>query len=598
VRHLWDRVRELKLDQVTIGYTVGGWAIIQAISLGASAFQWQPWILQTVIAVAVLGLPASLIGAWALALRESGHLIKPTKVDRQVLTILGALLGLAAILVVVVFWPGRHAASSNLAADQSTAPAASLAVLPFANLGGDESKRYISDGISDQLINALSKIPALSIAAQTSSFSFVGKHQDVKTIARALNVRMILEGSVFEDHGRIRIIAELIDAATGFQIWSDSFDRNLDDILAAQDSITRAITAALTQRLLGKAIASPSQPANAIDPATYRTFLLGRFYVQRDTQEDLRRAADLFKQVTLKAPKYAEGFAQYSHTLVSLETEYGDPAALVPAEQAAQRALVLDPKSILALRSLLAISLEKWDWLAAADYFRRARDINPNNSGVQHSQSILAAAFNYPEQDLEAEKKAADLDPLSFAEHFNLAIWYSQQGRYEEALKAQNAALQLQPTNMAGRDSKCSIEVEGNHLKDAEQLAASMASEYAASAYWLLGCPFDLAVAQGRLAGARKLLDRAAAGYSPSDGNATVFGNSYRRLGDLTTAMMWYERAYAARERDLLLVPTDRLQTRALLNDARWKALWSRQPIQDWLSARAAVGHILGVKTI
>jgi TolB-like protein len=592
VQHIWDRVRAQKLDRLTIAYTVAGWAVVQAVSLGASAFGWSPWILQAAIAVAVLGLPVALLGAWVAALREDGRFHKPALVDHQILVTLGGLLGVAALLVIVLFWPRWHAGAGL--ADQPPAPDASLAVLPFANLSGDEGKRYISDGVSDQLINALSRIPGLSIAAQTSSFSFAGKRQDVKAIARALNVRMILEGSVLEDAKRVRIAAELIDAATGFPIWSDSFDRNADDILAAQDSVTNAITAALTKRLLKKTIAAPS-PANAIDAATYRTFLLGRFYAQRDTQEDLQKAANLFKQVMAKAPNYAEGFAQYAHALVSLETEYGDPAALVPAEQAAQRALVLDSRNILALRSLLGLSLEKWDWLAAADYFRRAREINPDNSGVLHSQSVLAAAFNFPQQDLQAEKKAADLDPLSFAEHYNLAVWYSQQGRYDEALKAQNAALQLQPTNMAGRDSKCSIEVEGNRLKDVERSMAGMASEYAASVYWLLGCPFDLAVAQGKRAEARKMADRAAAGYTPSDGDATAFGNAYRRLGDLTTAMTWYERAYAARERDLLLVPNDRLQSPALLHDARWKALWARQPIKDWLSARARVARILGV---
>jgi TolB-like protein/Tfp pilus assembly protein PilF len=474
-----------------------------------------------------------------------------------------------------------------------TPPAASVAVLPLANLSGDPKKAYFSEGVADQLINTLSQIPSLHVAARTSSFAFETKKQDVKSIARSLNVRSVLEGSVLGAGDRVRIAVQLVDGQTGFQVWSRSYDRDLSDILAVQDSIARQIADALGSHLLGKAT-SP-QGARSIDPESYRLFLQGRFFVARDAEADYRRAADLFKQVTVRAPDYANGFAEYGSALIALALDYGDSAVFAPAEAAARRALALDSRNLLALRTLMLVSIAKWDWLAAADRFRSARDINPNSYGVLHSQSVLAATMNFPQQDFEAEKMAADLDPLSFVAHYNLAVWYFQQGRYDEAVMLQQKALLLQPANPAGRDALCSNEVARNNLAEAHRILAGLASLYTSDPDWRMGCPLDLALAEGRKTDARKFADGAAAAYSVSGGGATEIGNAYRRLGDIDQAMRWYERAYAARERSLLLVPSDRLQTPALLADSRWKALWARPPIRDWEMARREVAKLLGV---
>src|SRR5581483_5958683 len=259
-------------------------------------------------------------------------------------------------------------------------------------------------------------------------------------------------------------------------------------------------------------------------------------------------------------------------------------------------ALALDGRNLLALHTLMAVSISRWDWLAASDDLRRARAINPNSAIVLHSQSVLAATMNLSQQDFEAEKKAADLDPLAFVPHFNLAIWYFQQGRYDEAAAAQRNALLLQPSNTAGRDSLCTIQVVRGRLAEAHQITTGLEAVYKSDPFWRIGCPLDLALAEHRKADALKFANEAAAAYSSGGGSATAIGNAYRSLGDLTQAMIWYERAYAARERDFLLVPEDRLQTRALLRDPRWKALWARQPVQDWESARVEVGAALGAR--
>ncbi|MBV9570607.1 MAG: hypothetical protein JO056_05125 [Alphaproteobacteria bacterium] len=598
MRYLLDNIRDRKFDRVAVGYTVAAWAVIQATSVGASAFAWPMWVLQAVIVAGVGGLPIVLLGAWTLGVRRNteGHGFRPSRADWHMLGLMGPFLLVASAAFIFVFWPRPTA---NTLAAQTVAgepPPNSIAVLPFANLGGDANKLYFSQGIAEQLINALSQIPALRVAARTSSFSFQGKSQSLTAIARALNVRSVLEGSVLAVGDRIRIAVQLEDSRTGFQIWSKSYDRDLSDILAVQDSISAEIANAISERLLGKKTIVSAAAARTIDPESYRMFLQGRFYAARDDEADYRRAASLFQRVTLRAPNYADGFAEYGNALNALAADYGDSSAFAASERATRRALALDGRNLRVLHTMMVVSISKWDWLGAADWFRRSRAINPNSSVTLHSQSVLASAMNFPQQDFEAEKKAADLDPLSFIKHFNLAVWYFEQARFDDAAKAARDALLLQPSNAAGSDLLCTIQVARHKLSEAHRIAASLATGYSSNPDWRAGCPMDIALAEGRKADARKIVDEVARAYSPG-GGATAIGSAYRRLGDLDRAMLWYERAYSARERELLQVPQDRRQSPALLANPRWKALWKRQPIRDWEEARHEVRAILNVGT-
>lgn len=596
MRYLLENLRDRRLDRVAIGYTVAAWAVVQGTSVGAAAFAWPAFVLQAVIAVAVVGLPVALVGAWALAVRDktAGFEFQPSRADWHLLGVIGLFLLAASAVLIWTFWPHRTAATSGQEAAAGAPPANSLAVLPFANLSGDASKVYLSEGIADQLINALSQIPALRVAARTSSFSFQGKNQKLSAIAQALNVRSVLEGSVITARDRIRIAVQLGDARTGFQIWSRSYDRDLSDILVVQDSISAEIAKAISERLLGKKTSMSIAAARTIDPETYRLFLQGRFYAIRDDEADYRRAAKLFRQVTLRAPNYADAFAEYGNAMIALASDYGDSSAFAQGERATRQAVRLNGHNLRALHTMMVVSISRWDWLGAADWVRRSRAINPDSSVSLHSQSVLASAMNLPQQDFEAEKKAADLDPLSFVKHYNLAIWYFQQARYNDAFKAVKDALLLQPSNGSGSDLLCTIQVARHELSEAHRIATSLSAVYSSNPEWRAGCPLDLALAEGRKADARKIVDEVAKAYNPG-GGATEIGSAYRKLGDLDQAMLWYERAYSARERELLLVPEER-QTAALLADLRWKSLWARQPIRDWEEARREVSGSLRFK--
>jgi TolB-like protein len=209
--------------------------------------------------------------------KEHGHARPATSGDAAILAGIAAIFVVLAAALSLALWSKRV----DVQLKPGAPPAASVAVLPLANLSGDPKKDF-SEGIADQLINTLSQIPSLHVAARTSSFAFERKNQDVKSIARSLNVRSVLEGSVLGAGDRVRIAVQLVDGQTGFQVWSRSYDRDLSDILAVQDSIARQIADALGSHLLGKA--TPTQGARSINPESYRLFLQGRFFVERDAE--------------------------------------------------------------------------------------------------------------------------------------------------------------------------------------------------------------------------------------------------------------------------------------------------------------------------
>ncbi|HEY1960862.1 MAG TPA: hypothetical protein VGG69_00470, partial [Rhizomicrobium sp.] len=259
MEQLLELARERKLDRVGAAYAVTAWILVQAASIAFPAFDAPPAALRWLIVALIVGFPLALTLTW-FAQPRSATVLKPLS-SRDWL--LFSLIGLVAVLLAVqlsmgLFWRSGAPGAQSSATTQT---ASSIAVLPFANLSGDPSKVYFSDGIADQLITELAQTPSLRVAARSSSFSFRGKDVDVKTVARALGVRAVLEGSVREAGNRVRIAAELVDAANGFQIWSQSYDRDLTNILSLQDEIAHSITEAVAQRFLGHRVAARRAPA-------------------------------------------------------------------------------------------------------------------------------------------------------------------------------------------------------------------------------------------------------------------------------------------------------------------------------------------------
>jgi serine/threonine-protein kinase len=331
----------------------------------------------------------------------------------------------------------------------STKPAASqpsIAVLPFANMSADKEQEYFSDGLAEEIINALAQIPGLKVIARTSSFAFRGKEQDITRIAETLRVKTILEGSVRRAGNRIRVTAQLIDAADGSHIWSERYDRELADVFAVQDEIAAAIARTLRGRLESELPAArqykPTLPA-------YEAYLKGQYQFSKYTPEGLSRSRQLFEQAIRLDPKYLDPREALVWSELHLVVEGVQSAHdTVPAMRAAvHKILELDNANARALSTLGAIAAYyDYDGAEADLRFRQAIAAAPADYGIRwrHAILYLSPVLGREEEALEASAKGIELDPLSVFARAMRCHWLNLAGLYERAASEARAALEIE----------------------------------------------------------------------------------------------------------------------------------------------------------
>jgi serine/threonine-protein kinase len=319
----------------------------------------------------------------------------------------------------------------------------SIAVLPFVNMSADKDNEYFSDGLAEEILNALAQVQGLKVIARTSSFAFRGKEQDITKIAEALRVRTVLEGSVRRSGNRIRVTAQLIEAHEGTHLWSERYDRQIEDLFAVQDEIAGAIAVALQVKLfpgrLGKAY-KPSLPA-------YEALLKGRYHLQRNTPEAHRAAKVFLEQAVELDPRYARAHAELGvFYLVSGAWGLGSVAeAMTLAKQQAGKAFHIDPEEPQCNVVLGAVSaLYDFDWKRGTEHFRRAMasESVPADTNARYAMFCLAPLGRLEEAKTEMEH-AIEKDPLSFLWRSMLAMILSNLGRHEQAIAEARKALDI-----------------------------------------------------------------------------------------------------------------------------------------------------------
>ncbi len=570
------------LDRIATAYAVAGWLLVQGASIVIPAFDAPSWTLKAFILVTVAGFPVVLVIGWFAAPRaQIAQTEEASNRELVLLALLGAVLLLSVSEFAYVI--GRPSPAAKPVA-KAAAQQASIAILPFVNMSGDPAREVFSDGISEELLNDLSNVASLRVAARTSSFAFKGKNEDVKHIADVLNVRSILEGSIREDGQHIRISAQLINAADGFQLWSGSFDREMTGILTLEDDIARAITAALTDKLLGKPNAAlPGKPAS-IDPKAYRQYLEGLHELGPRTPEGVAKAVALFEQVTALAPDFADGFAGLGRALLNHADNHPEQAELKPAAEAAlARALALDPDNINALAAHLDLALHKLDWETARVDAARMRAISPNSNTVLHEMFRYYQILGFPERALEAARGAAALDPLSVVDRLNVAAAATHIAHYGEAASAAQSALALHAHHAYVEALLCTAYAHTGRLDDARAIAAEFSK--ANDRDDAEGCAFDIAVGDMRMADARKIVDGMASRFSSLDMPAADIGDDYAVAGGSESAFPWLQRAYDAKEYQLFTIGFDRAIPPEFFGKPGWKALSQRPLFKDWQAA-------------
>ncbi|HET6639268.1 MAG TPA: tetratricopeptide repeat protein, partial [Gemmatimonadota bacterium] len=355
---------------------------------------------------------------------------------------------LLIILSVALLFRDRQNAADELrdpaavAAAEREVPQASIAVLPFENMSADPDNEYFADGLAEEILNALADVPGLKVAARTSSFSFKDEDVDIPTIATALGVRTVLEGSVRKSGDRVRITTQLVNAEDGLHLWSETYDRDLDDIFVVQEEIARAIVGALEVRLATGAalVERPTENQEA-----HEEYLRGRFLWSQRTPESFRAAAEHLERAVELDPDFALAWA-------GLADVYFNLPGWEKAREAAERALELDPNLGQAHIALGMHHAGKFAWAAADEEFRRGIELDPRYPRGHLEYAYFLGPQGRLDEALEHARIALELDPLSLGIGRGYAIILMYAGRYEEALAAADRVSELDPnfaTNVA-----------------------------------------------------------------------------------------------------------------------------------------------------
>ncbi len=311
-RGLWAKLRRRKVVQWGIIYAAGAWGFLQGLEYATDTFHWPDRIQQFTTLALLIGLPIVLVTAWYHGDRGQQRVSSAELIIITLLFLVGGGIfwrydratDVASPATVASGPPGATPGTPSVIAEKS------IAVLPFVNMSGDVENEYFSDGISEEILNVLAKVPDLSVAARTSSFQFKGEKRDLAEIATLLKVRMVLEGSVRKQADRVRVTAQLIDAGTGFHLWSETYDRELKDIFAIQDEIARAIGTELKVRVLGKGegMVAVSGTTNV---EAHDLYLRGLTLWRVREEDELFAAIDAFNRAISADPGFAEAWAAW-----------------------------------------------------------------------------------------------------------------------------------------------------------------------------------------------------------------------------------------------------------------------------------------------
>jgi serine/threonine-protein kinase len=442
----FERLKQRKIVQWAVAYFAAAFALIQVLDLVGQRFAWPDWIARAAIVVAAIGFAITLVLAWYHGERGQQRV---TAIEIAVVAILVAIGG-AWVWRVAHPDVVAHAEPARPAAPATAPDLRSIAVLPLVNTSGDPGNEYFSDGLSEELISVLARVPDLKIIGRTSSFRFKNTNDDSRTIGERLGVAHLLEGSVRKQGERVRIAVDLIAAADGRQLWSQTYDREIRDIFAVQTEIATAVVDQLKLKLLGVATSALAPMREPSLPA-YTAMLQGAHLLQNFNETNLRQSIVYFEEATRLDPEYALAYARLAGAWRSLAALYlSDATAIADAYRkagnAADVALRLSPDLSEAYTARGYLKLTATFDLAGAEAdFRRAADLAPSDYRPIDGLGYLLAAQGRLDEAEATARRAIDLEPLSVTPALNLARIQMASGRLDDAETNLRKAIALQP---------------------------------------------------------------------------------------------------------------------------------------------------------
>ncbi|HZJ38098.1 MAG TPA: tetratricopeptide repeat protein [Chthoniobacterales bacterium] len=543
--------------KVAVAYGVVSWLLVQIATQVFPVFEIPNWASRTVVFLLLLGFPVALILAWAYELTPEGlqraDEIDPTKpiVRRGGLALNFVIIGvLLAVIAIMTFQHNRSDKSPNVTAKKS------IAILPFLDLSPTKDQEYFSDGISEQIINSLAHFHGLFVVARTTAFSFKNKNVDIREVGRQLGVSHMLEGSVSHGPGKVRVVAQLIDVANGYHLWSETYDSTEKDLLSVQSDVATKVANALQIKLH---LSETTQLAKQLtqDPEAYDLYLRGRYLLNKRAADSIQKGRALFEEAVAKDPRFAVGHAGIadSYILLGKIGELTGDEAASRAWPEVSTALELDDNLAEGYVSRATILTDfEWNWSAAEPDYRKAIELNPNNANAHHWYARHLAQIGRSDEALGEIEAAEKLDPLSPFIRTSKGKILSTARRYNEAIDQCRRALDLE-SDFAGAFSTLAQAYLHNRQYPEGIEAAKKYVEHSKGSGWAkLELAYAYAVASNKAESDRIVNEVTSqpGPFSPYD-MATICG----ALGDADGVFRWLGKAIEQRSVDVIWMRVD-----------------------------------------
>jgi adenylate cyclase len=579
-----ERVRRNHVGRVALLYLGISWIILEPVHVVFHMLGMPEWANRLVIAILVLGFPVVVIPAWIYAVTPSGLKSEALEAHRSVRRRMNQRLNLAIAAVAGLmvlyfflyhFWLGKaitepvteeaHEALAAQAVPSAPVPQRSIAVLPFLDMSQARDQQYLVDGLAEELLNLLAQIPELRVAARTSSFAFKNKPEDVSTIAKDLRVAHVLEGSVRKAGNHVRITAQLIRADSGYHLWSETYDRTLDDIFKLQDQIASSVVQALKVKLLEASLPERAAPTNL---EAYNLYLQARFLAGAHTKDAVTKSLEYLERAMKLDNAYEPIWTELSIVYTDMAARGFMPAeqALPKAREAVRRALALNPGSARAHVAMGYLHMsDDWDWTAADREISQALVLAPGSADVLNAAASLDLTLGRLSQSVKLYLAAVERDPLHASSYSNLGVAYFAAGELAEAERAFRKSIELRPTASYTHNGLGLV-----LLWQGKPSAALEEMERETNEMWRLEGLAIVHSAMHRRAESDAALAELTTKFQKESPYviATVYG--YR--GEVDEAFKWLDQALAERDAYLTSIKSDPLLTK-IASDPRYPAL-------------------------
>ncbi len=580
-KSFFAEVKRRNVYKVAVAYAVVAWLLIQAASIFFPAFDAPSWVMKIFIIVIIFGFPVALIFSWAFEITPEGikleSEVEPSKsikrrAGRRIVAITIALAVVAAGLFVYQLVLQRSTTTPRQSEAATVAPNKSIAVLPFVNMSADKNDEYLSDGMTEELINVLAKVPGLRVPGRTSCFAFKGKNEEdiFRKVGDQLHVGTVLEGSVRKAGDQLRVTAQLINVSDGYHLWSKDYDGDVKDILNFQSNVAAQVVQALQVKLGGEGTRVLAKKPTE-NPEAHRLYLLGRYEFAKYTQTGWNNAIRYYEQALRIDPEFALAYCgladnyAYMGSVVMPEKE-----AIAKEKEFAQKALELDPELAEAHMSLALALVADYDWRNGLKEFDRALELNPNLAFAYELQSWTLNGLGRFDEAIAKTRKAVELDPLNPFFQASLSFYQYWGRQYDDAIAQARKAQAMDPNStLAHVLIGLSFLKKGDTAGAIAELQKSKAPDPGAWYQGFLGYAYAISGDRAKAEQALRELEQLAKRQYASP---TAFATIYLGLGQKEKCLDWLEKSYEQQDSACWYLKIDQIYD-SVRNEPRFQAL-------------------------